>query len=91
MDSGARRASRPTLRVIPRLHVVTDDQVLGRPDFATRARAVCEVLETREPAARGVVDRGGGGGPAGGSAALPLRCPHTPGRGPTREVEPVEV
>ena len=80
MDSGARRASRPTLRVIPRLHVVTDDQVLGRPDFETRAREVCEVLETREPADRGGVDRGGVGGSAGGSVALHLRGPHTTGR-----------
>ena len=71
MDSGARGDSRPTLRVIPRLHVVTDDQVLARPDFETRAREVCEVLETREPADRGVV---------GGSMAFHLRGPHTTGR-----------
>ena len=50
MDFGAWRDSRPTLRVIPRLHVVTDDQVLARPDFATSAREVCEALETREAA-----------------------------------------
>ncbi|MEC7847437.1 MAG: thiamine phosphate synthase [Gemmatimonadota bacterium] len=50
MDFGAWRDSRPTLRVIPRLHVVTDDQVLARPDFATSAREVCEALETREVA-----------------------------------------
>ncbi len=61
--------------MIPRLHVVTDDQVLGRPDFETLAREVCEVLETREPA-----DRGGVGGSAGGSVALHLRGPHTTGR-----------
>ncbi|HAB29475.1 MAG TPA: thiamine phosphate synthase [Gemmatimonadetes bacterium] len=50
MDFGAWRDSRPTLRVIPRLHVVTDDQVLARPDFATSAREVCEALETRDAA-----------------------------------------
>ncbi len=36
--------------MIPRLHVVTDDQVLARPDFATSALEVCEALETREVA-----------------------------------------
>jgi len=36
--------------VIPRLHVVTNDQVLARPDFATSALEVCEALETREVA-----------------------------------------
>jgi len=50
VDFGAWRDSRPTLRVIPRLHVVTDDQVLARPDFATSALEVCEALETREVA-----------------------------------------
>ncbi len=71
VDSGARRDSRPTLRVIPRLHVVTDDQILARPDFETRALEVCEVFETCEPVDRGVV---------GGSLALHLRGPHTTGR-----------
>jgi thiamine-phosphate diphosphorylase len=28
--------------VIPRLHVVTDDEILARPDFETQARDVCE-------------------------------------------------
>ena len=36
--------------MIPRLHVVTNDQVLARPDFATSALEVCEALETREVA-----------------------------------------
>ncbi len=71
MDSGARRGSRPTLRVIPRLHVVTDDQILARPDFETRAREVCEIFETREPTDEGVV---------GGSVALHVRGPRTTGR-----------
>ncbi len=75
MDSGARRDSRPTLRVIPRLHVVTDDQILARPDFETRAREVFEVFETREPTDEGVV-----GSPVGGSVALHLRGPRTTGR-----------
>ncbi len=57
--------------MIPRLHVVTDDQVLARPDFETRACEVCEVLEIREPADRGGVDI---------SVALHLRGPHTTGR-----------
>ena len=71
MDSRARRDSRPTLRVIPRLHVVTDDQILARPDFETRALEVCEVLEACEPVDRGVL---------GGSLALHLRGPRTTGR-----------
>ena len=79
MDSGARRDGRPALRVIPRLHVVTDDQILARADFETRAREVCEVFETREPA-----DRGGIGSSAGGSVALHIRGPRTTGRRLTR-------
>ena len=75
MDSGARRDSRPTLRVIPRLHVVTDDQILARPDFETRASEVCEVMVTRERTDRGVVD---------GPLALHLRGPRTTGRSLTR-------
>ena len=75
MDSGARRYSRPTLRVIPRLHIVTDDQILADPDFETRAREVCEVLETREP-----TDRGGVGGAVEVAVALHLRGPRTTGR-----------
>ncbi len=83
MDSGARRNSRPTLRVIPRLHVVTDDQILARPDFETRAREVFEIFETREPTDGGVVGSPVGGpvgSPAGGSVALHLRGPRTTGR-----------
>ena len=75
MDSGARRQRRPTLRVIPRLHIVTDDEILARPDFETRAREVCEALETCEPA---------DGGSLGGSVALHLRGPRTTGRRLTR-------
>ncbi len=44
MDPGARRDGRPTLRVIPKLHIVTDDEILARPDFEIRAREVCEAL-----------------------------------------------
>ena len=65
--------------MIPRLHVVTDDQILARPDFETRAREVCEVLETGEPADEGVV-----GGPVRASVALHLRGPRTTGRRLTR-------
>ena len=75
MDSGARRESRPTLRVIPRFHVVTDDEILARPDFETRASEVCEALETRERTDGGVVD---------GRVALHLRGPRTTGRSLTR-------
>lgn len=75
MDSGARRDSRPTLRVIPRLHIVTDDQILAHPDFETRAREVCEVIETREATDRGVV-----GGAVEAALALHLRGPRTTGR-----------
>ncbi len=75
MDSGARRDRRPTLRVIPKLHIVTDDEILARPDFETRAREVCEALETCEPA---------DGGSLGGSVALHLRGPRTTGRRLTR-------
>ena len=75
MDSGAWRDSRTTLRVIPRLHVVTDDRILARPDFEARAREVCEVLETCGPADGTVVT---------GSVALHLRGPRTTGRSLTR-------
>ena len=61
--------------MIPRLHIVTDDQILAHPDFETQVRAVCEVLETREPTDRGVV---GGAGEA--ALALHLRGPRTTGR-----------
>ena len=75
MDSGARRHCRPTLRVIPRLHVVTDDEILARPDFETRAREVCENLEIRDSADGGVV---------GGSLAFHIRGARTTGRRLTR-------
>ena len=75
MDSGARRHCRPTLRVIPRLHVVTDDEILARPDFEARAREVCESLEIRESA---------DGGVGGGSVAFHIRGPRTTGRRLTR-------
>jgi thiamine-phosphate diphosphorylase len=57
--------------VIPRLHVVTDDEILARPDFETRALEVCEDLEKRESA---------GGGVAGGSLAFHIRGARTTGR-----------
>jgi len=75
VDSGAWRDSRTTLRVIPRLHVVTDDRILARPDFETRAREVCEVLETWGDAEGTFVT---------GSVALHLRGPRTTGRRLTR-------
>ena len=75
MDPGARRDRRSTLRVIPKLHVVTDDEILARPDFEARAREVFEVFEAREPAGEDDV---------GGSVALHIRGPHTAGRRLTR-------
>ena len=61
--------------MIPRLHVVTDDEILARPDFETRAREVCENLEIRESADGGVV---------GSSLAFHIRGPRTTGRRLTR-------
>jgi thiamine-phosphate diphosphorylase len=61
--------------VIPKLHVVTDDEILARPDFETRAREVFEVLEAREPDDEEVV---------GGSVALHIRGARTTGRRLTR-------
>jgi thiamine-phosphate diphosphorylase len=61
--------------VIPKLHVVTDDEILARPDFETRAREVFEVFEAREPADEDDV---------GGSVALHIRGAHTTGRRLTR-------
>ena len=61
--------------MIPRLHVVTDDEILARPDFEARAREVCESLEIRESADGGVV---------GGSVAFHIRGPRTTGRRLTR-------
>ncbi len=61
--------------MIPRLHVVTDDQILARPDFETRAREVCEVLETHRSAHLGRSKSG---------VALHLRGPRTTGRELTR-------
>ena len=76
VDSGARRDRRPTLRVIPKLHIVTDDEILARPDFETRAREVCEALETRELADGGFVGWLGGasfaGAPNDGAEAHPV-------------------
>ncbi|MEX0980066.1 MAG: thiamine phosphate synthase, partial [Gemmatimonadota bacterium] len=52
------------LRVIPRLHVVTDDEVLAREDFTRRAREVLEAggagvaLHVRGPASTGAVLHG---------------------------------
>jgi len=50
--------------VIPKLHVVTDDQILARPDFEIRALEVCEVFEA----------------PRAADGALHLRGPRTTGR-----------
>ena len=75
MDSGTRRDCRPTLRVIPKLHVVTDDEILARPDFETRAREVCEVFQVRQPADEAAL---------GGPVALHIRGPRTAGRRLTR-------
>ena len=58
--------------MIPRLHVVTDDEILARADFETRAREVCENLERRESADGGVV---------GGSLAFHIRGPARRGGG----------
>ena len=56
--------------MIPKLHVVTDDEILARPDFETRAREVFEVFEARELAEDDV----------GGSVALHIRGARTTGR-----------
>ena len=40
MSRGGRVAGRAGGRGVPRLHVVTDDAIAGRPDLAERARAV---------------------------------------------------
>lgn len=61
--------------MIPKLHVVTDDEILARPDFETRAREVCEVCEAREAAHEDAV---------GGSVALHIRGARTTGRELTR-------
>lgn len=61
--------------MIPRLHVVTDDEILARPDFETRAREVCEGLKVRE-SADGSVMRS--------SLAFHVRGTHTTGRRLTR-------
>jgi thiamine-phosphate pyrophosphorylase len=61
--------------MIPKLHVVTDDEILARPDFETRAREVFEVLEARELADEDVVS---------GSVALHIRGARTTGRRFTR-------
>ncbi len=61
--------------MIPRLHVVTDDEILARPDFETHAREVCENLEIRESPEGGVM---------GGSLAFHIRGPRTTGQRLTR-------
>ncbi len=61
--------------MIPRLHVVTDDEILARPDFETRAREVCESLEIR---------KSGDGSVVGVSVAFHIRGPRTTGRRLTR-------
>ena len=61
--------------MIPRLHVVTDDEILARPDFEARACEVCEVFEAREPADQDV---------ARASVALHIRGARTTGRRLTR-------
>jgi thiamine-phosphate diphosphorylase len=76
VDSRAWGDRWPTLRVIPRLHVVTDDEILARPDFETHARDVCEASAVG-------VERGhqtGEGRMIGSSVAFHLRGPRTPGR-----------
>ena len=57
--------------MIPRVHVVTDDEILARPDFESRARELCEHLETRKSA---------NGDAVGGSLAFHIRGPRTMGR-----------
>ena len=61
--------------MIPKLHVVTDDEILARPDFETRAREVLEVLEARGPVDEEV---------RGGAVALHIRGARTTGRKLTR-------
>lgn len=61
--------------MIPKLHLVTDDEILARPDFETRVREVFEVFETREPVDQDEV---------GGSVALHIRGARTTGRRLTR-------
>ncbi len=63
--------------MIPRLHVVTDDEILARPDFETRAREVCEGFEVRESADGSIM---------GGSLAFHIRGPRTTGRRLTRPI-----
>ncbi len=57
--------------MIPKLHIVTDDEILARPDFERRAREVCENLATRQR---------GDGEMRVGSVALHLRGPRTTGQ-----------
>lgn len=61
--------------MIPKFHVVTDDEILARPDFETRALEVCENFEKRESA---------DGSVAGASLAFHIRGPRTTGRRLTR-------
>ena len=83
MDSRAWCDRRPTLRVIPKLHVVTDDEILARPDFETRAREVCEACGLTAPPIDEAGDRRDGSA-GGGVVALHLRGPRTSGRRLTR-------
>jgi thiamine-phosphate diphosphorylase len=50
MDSGTRRRSRPEVRLkrkLPRLFIVTDDAVVGRPDFHELAKGVLDASDGR--------------------------------------------
>jgi thiamine-phosphate diphosphorylase len=50
MDTGTRRRSRPEVRLkreLPRLFIVTDDAVVGRPDFHELARGVLDAADGR--------------------------------------------
>ncbi len=79
MGFGAWCDGRATLRVIPRVHVVTDDEILARPDFETHAREVCEAcgVWVQSVGGKSALRRLGGGR---GAVALHLRGPHTSGR-----------
>lgn len=63
--------------MIPKLHIVTDDEVLARPDFEKHAREVLEVLQPRG------LDRGTGDS-VNRRLAFHLRGPRTTGRRLTR-------
>jgi thiamine-phosphate pyrophosphorylase len=63
--------------VIPKLHIVTDDEVLARPDFEKHAQEVLEVLQPRG------LDNGSGDS-VNRRLAFHLRGPRTTGRRLTR-------